>query len=100
MQVKINGNTYPAIVLGKMSDADWDGRHSKTIRLKMNYATANALFVDGASWSIVDGADEFDNSDFNIAGDITDHRDGMLSVKMGKPTDLEGILELLYGGDL
>ena len=44
--------------------------------------------------------DEYDNSDFNIAGDVTDHRDGTMSIKMGKATDLEDAYELLYGGDL
>lgn len=103
---KINGTEYPAIgFFGRMHDEEWDGRWSKTINLTMTYAQAASLFVDGASWSIVERngnnvvMDEFDNSEFNVAGDITDHRDGTLSIKMGKETDLEEAYELLYGGE-
>ena len=30
-----------------------------------------------------------DNSEYSIAGDITDHRDGTVTIKMGKPTEIE-----------
>ena len=40
---------------------------------------------------------EFDNSDYNLAGDITDHRDGTITVKMGKLTELEEAYELMLG---
>ena len=30
-----------------------------------------------------------DNSEYSIAGDIVDHRDGTITVKMGKPTEIE-----------
>ena len=121
--VKINEILYPATIAGKMSDKDWDGRPTKTIKLEMTYAEAINIFVDGLVWSIVStseiplfdeaGAplvdeegnqffevqeDEFDNSEYVLAGDITDHRDGMLSVKMGALNDLELTLELVYGG--
>lgn len=126
--IEINGTRYPATVNGKMSDKDWDGRESKTIKLDMDYDTAAALFVDGAPWSIIQQGQHivtterevineetgeievvsedvnetyeevFDNSEFCIAGDITDHRDGTMSVKMGKITDLEAAYEIMYGG--
>lgn len=97
-EVKINNTIYPAVISGRISDPLWDGRASKTITLEMDYATANELFVDGVEWSIKDAdGTEYDNSDYCIAGDITDHRDGTISVKMGKPTDLEDLLEMLYG---
>lgn len=97
-EVKINNTIYPAVISGRISDSLWDGRASKTITLEMDYATANELFVDGVEWSIVDDENtEYDNSDYCLAGDITDHRDGALSVKMGKMTDLEEVLEAMYG---
>ena len=104
-KVKIKNVEYPAEISGTLHDSAWDGRESKTITLAMEPATAVSLFVDGASWSIIseweaDGQtvrEEYDNSDFYVAGDITDHRDGTVSVKMGKPTDLELAYELLYG---
>ena len=41
---------------------------------------------------------EFDNSDYCIAGDITDHRDGRITVKMGALTEVEQAYELMLGG--
>lgn len=97
-EIKINETLYPAVIAGKMQDASWDNRSTKTITLEMDYATAVELFVDGVEWSIVDDeTNEYDNSDYCLAGDITDHRDGTLSVKMGKMTDLEEVLEAMYG---
>ena len=34
-----------------------------------------------------------------MSGPITDNRDGTVSIKMGKPTDLEDAMELLLGGE-
>lgn len=125
--IKINDTLYPATVSGKISDRDWDNRESKSITLEMDYATSNDLFVDGLAWSIVEqnevpiyqkdaqgqivlgenGAPiqtgtemketEWDNSEFSVAGDITDHRNGTVTVKMGKPTDSE-LLAIIMGG--
>lgn len=116
--IKINETYYPAVVYGAITDNSWDNRASKTIKLKMNYDTAINLFNDGISWSIAEDRtrtystvnenneietkteeykEEYDNSAYNIAGPITDHRDGYLSIKMGKPTELEEAYELLYG---
>ena len=126
--VKINNTLYPATVSGRVSDNEWDKRESKSITLEIDYATAKSLFVDGAEWSIVQQHEvpvyerdenggyvldeageviqlstevqetEFDNSEYNIAGDITDHRDGTITVKMGKLTDLEEAYEIMLGG--
>lgn len=127
--VRINGSDYSAKIDGKMADKEWDNRESKAITLEMDYATAAEIFVDDTAWFIVekteipvyqlndDGEIElgedgqpiqtgteikeivWDNSDFNILGDITVHRDGTLTVKMGKLTDLESAYEMLLGGD-
>ena len=116
--VKINNTLYPATVSGRMEDRDWDNRESKAITLEMDYATASTLFVDGLVWSIVQREEapvydengeqtgtevhetEFDNSDFILAGDLTDHRDGRMTAKMGKLTDLEEAYEIMLGGVL
>ena len=47
----------------------------------------------------VDITQEYDNSEYSIKGDVIIHPDGTVSVKMGKPTDLELAYELLYGGN-
>ena len=99
--VKINSTLYPAIINGSMRDSKWDDRSSKSITLTMSYADAIALFVDDITWSIVmdveteDGTttqEEYDNSEYCLAGSVTDHRDGTVTVKMGKLTQTE-ILE-------
>ena len=108
--VKINGTTYPAVINGKNIDREWGDRESKTITLEMAYADAIALFVDGLAWSILmdveqeqeDGSivtvqEEYDNSDYSMAGSITDNRDGTLSVKMGKPTQIETLESQITG---
>ena len=122
--VKINGSLYPASIGGKMADREWDNRESKAITLEMGYAEANALFVDGLEWSIVEQNEipvykvdengeyildeegnpiqigtemeetEWDNSEFFIAGTITDHRNGKVTAKMGKITDSEALAEI------
>ena len=114
--IKINETLYLATVSGRIADKDWDNRASKSITLEMDYATAAETFVDGLTWSIVQREEiptfdengeqtgtemqetEFDNSDYNLAGDIIDHRDGTITVKMGKLTDLEQAYEIMLGG--
>ena len=110
---KTNNTEYPASITGKMTDRDWDNRESKAITLEMTYADAAQLFVDGLSWSIVqrdtvpvydesgnptgettEQVQEWDNSDFCVAGSITDNRNGTCTCKMGKKTQLETEQEL------
>lgn len=127
--VKIGDKQFPATVNGRIKDTAWDGRASKEITCEMTYAEAVELFQDGTAWSIVSTNDvvevkldeagnpvldengdpivevvekveEYDNSDYCVAGDITDHRNGTITVKMGKLTDLEETLALVYGGEL
>ena len=113
--IKINETLYPATINGKMADRDWDNRESKSITLEMSYEDAANLFVDGMAWSIVQEqevptydengeqimetkTEEYDNSDYCLAGDITDHRDGRITVKMGALTEVEQAYELMLGG--
>lgn len=109
---KANNTEYPASIAGKVTDRDWDGRESKAVTLTMEYTAASQLFVDGLSWSIVqrdtvpvydkDGnptgeteeqVQEWDNSDYNVAGSITDNRNGTCTCKMGKKTEVELLRE-------
>lgn len=110
---KAKETEYPAEIAGKVTDRDWGGRESKAVTMAISYAAAAALFVDGLSWSIVqrdtvpvydtDGnptgateeqVQEWDNSDFCVAGPITDNRDGTITAKMGKKTASDILAEL------
>lgn len=106
--IKVNNTKYPAAVNGVYNDRAWDDRATKIITLTMTHAEVAALLPDNTPWSIVqremmdvldeqgkptgetkEVVNEYDNSEYSLAGDITDHRDGTVSIKMGKPTEAE-----------
>ena len=106
--LKVNGQEYPAKFISKYQDLNWDKRETQTIYLTMSHDAVAALLPSGTPWSIVqrdtvpkydsDGqptgetkevVNEYDNSEYSLAGDITDRRDGTVSIKMGKPTESE-----------
>ena len=99
---------YPAEISGVLQNPKWDRRDTKAITLEMTHETAVGLFVDGLAWSIKQvntypvldeqgqptgetkiETQTFDNSDYSVAGSITDNRDGTVTVMMGRHTDLE-----------
>lgn len=110
--VKVNEQLYPTVsIMGRIHDFDWDNRDSKYITLNMDYNQAAALFVDDVQWSIVEEEEdqrgridgdgnpiihiyEFDNSEYSVAGNIVGHRDGTVTIAMGKPT-VEELLALI-----
>lgn len=123
MFIKINETLYPAVIKGKISDDEWDNRESKSITLEMTYNEVINTFIEGVAWSIIEHRRkpvctesgeyvyddegnqvieiqeiEYDNSEYNLAGDIIDHRDGTITVKMGKLTALEEAYEIMLGG--
>lgn len=106
--LKVNGQEYPATCIYIYKDRNWDMRETQTVHLTMPYAQAAALLPSGTPWSIVqretvdvldeqgkptgetkEVVHEYDNSEYSLAGDITDHRNGTVSIKMGKPTESE-----------
>ena len=113
--VEVNSQKYAASITGRLSDKDWGGRESKAIKVEMSYGNAMNIFVDDVEWNIIQEhefnkevvdeegkvhfepaieTESYDNSDYCIAGDVVDHRDGTVTVKMGKPTAAE-LLALL-----
>lgn len=99
---------YPAEISGVLQNPRWDRRDTKAITLEMTHETAVSLFVDGLAWGIkqvntypvfddkgqptgetTTETQTFDNSDYSVAGSITDNRDGTVTVMMGKHTELE-----------
>ena len=106
--IKVNNTEYPAAISGANNDRTWDGRDTKTITLTMTHDEVATLLPSGTPWSIVqrdtvdvldeqgqptgetkEVVNEYDNSEYSLAGDITDYRDGTVSIKMGKPTESE-----------
>lgn len=114
-----NNTEYPASIAGKMVDREWDNRESKAVTLELTYAEAAEIFVDGLAWEIVQRdtvptydeqgnetgeqelVQQWDNSDYCVAGAITDNRDGTVTCKMGKKTasDVLAELEAAYDGN-
>lgn len=110
--VKINENLYPAKIHGYVRDTSWDLRESKAITLEMSYTDAMNMFVDDLDWAIVyqepsytnasgetivPEAEVYDNSEYCLAGPVSDNRNGTVTVKMGKPTSDE-LLAVIMGG--
>ena len=106
--IKINNTEYPAEISGNSADITWDRRWTKSIRLSMSANEIAALLPNNTPWSIVqrdmmdvldeqgnptgetkEVVNEYDNSEYSLSGDITDHRDGTVTIKMGKPTETE-----------
>lgn len=118
--IKVNNTLYPAMIDGKIADYEWNRRDTKSITLTMTYAEVLALLPDNTPWSIVqkdiiqkydengkplvdaDGnpvteeiTTEFDNSEYTMSGVIRDNRNGTVTIKMGKLTEIESILSEL-----
>lgn len=118
--IKVNDTLYPATIDGKIADYEWNRRDTKSITLTMTYAEVLALLPDNTPWSIVqkdivqkydengkllvdaDGnpvteeiTTEFDNSEYTMSGVIRDNRNGTVTIKMGKLTEIESILSEL-----
>lgn len=118
--IKVNNTLYPARIDGRIGDYEWNRRDTKSITLSMTYAEVLALLPDNTLWSIVqkdtvqkisedgqpmvDGSgnpvteevtNEYDNSEYSMSGVIRDNRDGTVTIKMGKPTEIENILSEL-----
>lgn len=118
--IKVNDTLYPATIDGRIADYEWNRRDTKSITLTMTYAEVLALLPDNTPWSIVqkdvvqkydengkllvdaDGnpvteeiTTEFDNSEYTMSGVISDNRNGTVTIKMGKLTEIESILSEL-----
>lgn len=106
--IKVAGQEYPATCIYNYKDRNWDMRESVAVHLTMPYAQAAALLPSGVKWSNVfreerdvldenreltgqteEVVTEEDMSAYSLAGEIVDHRDGTVSIKMGKPTEAE-----------
>lgn len=101
--LKANNTETPCEAAEHYRDSAW-GRPTCTVTIKASTAEIAALLPNNAPWSLIEREDvlnengaptgqtvdhERDMSDYSLSGDITDHRDGTVSIKMGKPTEKE-----------
>lgn len=101
--LKANNAETPCEAAEHYRDSAW-GRPTCTVTIKASAAEIAALLPNNAPWSLIEREDaldesgmptgqtvdhERDMSEYSLSGDITDHRDGRVSIKMGKPTEAE-----------
>lgn len=101
--LKANNTETPCEAAEHYRDSAW-GRPTSTVTIKASAAEIAALLPNNAPWSLIEREDaldesgmptgqtvdhERDMSEYSLSGDITDHRDGTVSIKMGKPTEEE-----------
>lgn len=101
--LKANNTETPCEAAEHYRDSAW-GRPTCTVTIKGSAAEIAALLPNNAPWSLIEREDvldesgmptgqtvdhERDMSEYSLSGDITDHRDGTVSIKMGKPTEAE-----------
>lgn len=95
-------------LMKRREDPAWDRRESVAVTVELTAEKAAELFADDAEWSmerqeetvnkqgqIVTETAVQDWSEYCVAGPITDHRNGTVTVKMGKPTEQELLTALL-----
>ena len=92
--IKVNGQEYPAEVIYLYKDRSWNDRDVRNVFLNLPYDQVVALMPTSTKWSSILKDDdvvveETDMSEFSIAGQVVDYRDGTVSIKMGKPTETE-----------
>lgn len=95
----------PPILAKKISE-DGVNREYLRITVSATYADVLAYFVDNATYSIrqfdiddngneLETYQDFDWSEYSVARDVIDHRDGRITVYMAKPNEQEEALVAL-----
>ncbi len=92
--IKVNGQEYPAEIIYLYRNRDWNDRDVRNVFLNLPYDQVVALMPTGTKWSSILKendvvVEETDMSEFSIAGQVVDYRNGTVSIKMGKPTETE-----------
>lgn len=94
MKLRINEKEFPLLSARAATENMKSFRRDViSLTIEATYAEAAAEFTDGATFVVVDDsvtpAEEFEYADHTMAGAITDHRDGTVTVKMGKSNTAE-----------
>lgn len=94
MKLRIKEKEFP-LLSARAATENMNNHRRDVISLTITatYAEAAAEFTDGATFTVIDDsvtpAEEFEYADHTLAGPITDHRDGTVTVKMGKANTAE-----------
>lgn len=94
MKLRINEKEFP-LLSARAATENMKGFRRDVISLTITatYQEAASAFTDGATFTVIDDsvtpAEEFEYTDHTMAGPITDHRDGTVTVKMGKANTAE-----------
>ena len=111
-QIKIGDKLFDVIaVYGERKEMLNAMRNCLRIKLESDYETVSTTFVDNITYSLISQIEnidengnpiietfEYDKSNYTLACDIVDHRDGTLDVYMCEMTLEEELLIQLYSG--
>lgn len=94
MKLRINEKEFPLLSARAATEQMKNFRRDViSLTIIATYQEAAAAFTDGSTFTVVDDsvtpAEEFEYTDHTMAGPITDHRDGTVTVKMGKSNTAE-----------
>lgn len=91
MKLRINKKEFP--LLSATAATEYMKNYNRdvvTLKIEATFEDAAKNFIDGATFTIIDDAEKpYEYKDHTMAGQITDHRDGTVTVKMGKANTAE-----------
>ena len=91
MKLRINKKEFP--LLSATAATEYMKNYNRdvvTLKMEATFEDAATNFIDGATFTIIDDAEQpYEYKDHTMAGPITDHRDGTVTVKMGKANTAE-----------
>ena len=91
MKLRINEKEFP--LLSATAATEYMKNYNRdvvTLKMEATFEDAATNFIDGATFTIIDDAEQsYEYKDHTMAGQITDHRDGTVTVKMGKANTAE-----------
>lgn len=91
MKLRINKKEFP--LLSATAATEYMKNYNRdvvTLKIEATFEDAAKNFIDGATFTIIDDAEQpYEYKDHTMAGQITDHRDGTVTVKMGKANTAE-----------
>lgn len=91
MKLRINKKEFP--LLSATAATEYMKNYNRdvvTLKMEATFEDAATNFIDGATFTIIDDAGQpYEYKDHTLAGPITDHRDGTVTVKMGKANTAE-----------